>query len=77
MSKEDDVKRLLAAWLLLSTASVALAFEPRTGHWWNPAESGRGFNVDIQENVLVATSAAVEAQRDAYADAIGHATNLR
>ena len=41
------MKRLLAAWLLVSTASVALAFEPRTGHWWNPAESGRGFNVDI------------------------------
>jgi hypothetical protein len=36
-------------------ANTASAFEPRTGHWWNPAESGRGFNIDIQENVLVIT----------------------
>jgi hypothetical protein len=25
-------------------------FQPRTGWWWNPAESGRGFSVEVQGN---------------------------
>ena len=46
------MKRLIVAILCLMWVSTASAFQPRTGHWWNPAESGRGFNIDIQDNVL-------------------------
>jgi hypothetical protein len=47
------MKRLLVTLMLVAIAPAAAAFQPRTGHWWNPAESGRGFNIDVQENVLV------------------------
>ena len=50
------MKRLLVTVLCLVSISTAFAFQPRTGHWWNPAESGRGFNIDIQEGVLVLTA---------------------
>lgn len=49
------MKRSIGALLLVLVAPMAIAFQPRTGHWWNPAESGRGFNIDVQENVLVVT----------------------
>lgn len=41
---------------LLSLAGSAVAFQPRTGHWYNPNESGRGFNIDIQDGVMVLAS---------------------
>ena len=28
------------------------AFQPKTGWWWNPAESGRGYSVEVQGNNL-------------------------
>ena len=49
------MKRLILVLLCLVCASNASAFQPRTGHWWNPAESGRGFNIDVQDGVLVVT----------------------
>lgn len=33
----------------------ALAFTPVTGLWWNPSESGSGYNVQVQHGVLVVT----------------------
>lgn len=33
-------------------ASGAPAFQPETGWWWNAAESGRGFTIEIQGNTL-------------------------
>ena len=30
-----------------------VVFTPRTGHWWNPAESGTGYSIDIQDGVIV------------------------
>lgn len=30
----------------------AYALLPETGWWWNPSESGRGFNIEIQDNGL-------------------------
>jgi len=32
-----------------------LAFTPMTGLWWNPNESGTGYNVQVQHGVLVVT----------------------
>jgi hypothetical protein len=32
-----------------------LAFTPMTGLWWNPGESGSGYNVQVQQGVLVIT----------------------
>ena len=32
-----------------------LAFTPETGLWWNPNESGTGYNIQVQRGVLVAT----------------------
>jgi hypothetical protein len=32
-----------------------LAFTPMTGLWWNPSESGTGYNVQVQQGVLVVT----------------------
>lgn len=49
------MKRLLMP-LLLAVAFPAHAFTPESGWWWNPDESGRGFNIEIQNNtVLIAT----------------------
>jgi hypothetical protein len=32
-----------------------LAFTPVTGLWWNPNESGTGYNIQVQRGMLVAT----------------------
>jgi len=34
---------------------AAPAFKPVPGWWWNPAEGGRGFGIEVQGNVLVMT----------------------
>lgn len=39
---------LLAAFLL----PAAHAYEPESGAWWNPAESGTGYYIEIQDNLL-------------------------
>ena len=35
--------------------AAPLAFTPMTGLWWNPNESGTGYNIQVQRGVLVAT----------------------
>jgi hypothetical protein len=35
--------------------AAPLAFTPVTGLWWNPNESGSGYNVQVQQNLLVIT----------------------
>ena len=35
--------------------AAPLAFIPASGLWWNPNESGSGYNVQVQHGVLVAT----------------------
>ena len=36
-------------------AAAPLAFTPVTGLWWNPAESGSGYDIQVQHGVLVTT----------------------
>src|SRR5690242_21353742 len=46
----------LSALILVVASFSSMAFQPRTGHWNNlPSESGRGFNIDIQDGVMVLT----------------------
>jgi hypothetical protein len=49
------MKRWFLALMLVTFATSASAFQPRTGHWWNRDESGSGYNIDIQDGVLVIT----------------------
>jgi hypothetical protein len=35
--------------------AAPLAFIPVAGMWWNPAESGTGYNIQVQHGTLVAT----------------------
>lgn len=43
----------LAATGLLATG--AHAYEPESGLWWNPAESGTGFTIDLQDDFMAVT----------------------
>jgi hypothetical protein len=49
--------RLIAAALFaLAAALPARAFTPENGFWWNPAEPGTGYNIEIQDNFLAMTA---------------------
>jgi hypothetical protein len=56
------IAAVIIVGLVFSTSAVA--FQPRTGQWWNPAESGSGYNVDIQNGVLVVTIFSYKANGD-------------
>ena len=45
-------KSALALMVLSLAARGAAAFTPESGLWWNPAEDGRGYAIEIQDNVL-------------------------
>jgi len=40
---------------LSATVTAASAFQPHTGHWFDATQPGTGFNLDIQNGVLVLT----------------------
>jgi hypothetical protein len=44
-----------ALLMLAIVATSAAAFQPRTGHWFNPNEAGSGMNIDIQDGTFVVT----------------------
>lgn len=46
------MKNLLALALLLINFP-AFAFTPQSGMWWNPQEGGRGYTIDVQDNIVV------------------------
>jgi hypothetical protein len=47
--------KLSAVLLGVVLTNSALAFQPRTGNWWNSAEPGSGFNIEIQDSTIVVT----------------------
>jgi hypothetical protein len=47
------MKRLIAVILCLLWVSTAFAFQPRSGTWANLQESGRAFNIDIQDGLMI------------------------
>jgi hypothetical protein len=50
------MKLLLVVTLLFVTCGSANAHTPSSGLWYNPSESGRGFNIEIQNNVMAVAS---------------------
>jgi hypothetical protein len=48
-------RRALFTVCVLFAAGAAAAFAPTTGHWWNPNESGTGYNIDVRNGVLIMT----------------------
>lgn len=54
------MKRILAFVFLIGLAQVSAAMSPRQGLWWNPSESGRGFTIEIQDNVMVVATFAYD-----------------
>ena len=51
------ITRLLCTLALVAIvwAAPARAFTPENGFYWNPAEPGRGYNIEIQDNFLALT----------------------
>jgi len=47
---------LLSLFSLQAMAATKILGGPAPGLWWNPNESGRGYNFDLQGNLLVMTS---------------------
>ena len=45
--------RFFAILVVALSVSSATAFQPRTGHWNNPNESGTGMNIDAQDGFYV------------------------
>ncbi len=43
---------LASLTLLLFAASSARAYTPESGVWWNPAESGVGYQIEVQDNFV-------------------------
>ncbi len=43
------------ALLFAFAAGSAQAYQPEPGLWWNPNESGSGFTIELQDNLLVFT----------------------
>jgi len=55
------MKRLLLLVVLLVVSQLATAITPRQGLWYNPAESGRGYTIELQDNVMVIATFAYDA----------------
>ena len=47
-----SVSRTAMLALLAILSVPALAILPENGWYWNPSESGRGFNIEIQDNII-------------------------
>ncbi len=44
--------RVVIAGIISITFGVANATPPQNGWWWNPAEGGRGFAIEVQNGVM-------------------------
>lgn len=49
------IRNILILLLVLLGSKVASAVVPEQGLWWNPAESGRGYGIELQDNILFIT----------------------
>jgi hypothetical protein len=47
---------IIGALLALAAALPARAFTPESGFYWNPAEPGTGYNIEIQDNFFALTA---------------------
>lgn len=46
----------LCGLALVACSSISSALTPAPGLWWNPNESGRGYTIDIQGNIMIVTA---------------------
>lgn len=53
-----------AFFSLASFATAGTVGGPATGLWWNPTESGRGYNIDLQGDTMIVTTFIFEASGD-------------
>src|SRR4051812_17632984 len=58
------MKKLAIAVAAALLCTGADAFTPRTGQWYNPDESGSGYNIDIQKGKLVMTAFSYKSNGD-------------
>ena len=72
--------RLLAGLTSLCLATVfattpAQAYTPESGIWWNPAEPGSGYTIEIQDNLMVLSYYGGDSQgRSTWYTAVGFLT---
>lgn len=50
------MKKYFGLFFFILFSHSALAYSPAPGLWWNPAESGRGYTIDVQNNIMVVTA---------------------
>lgn len=62
MSKQTNLMRAIVVSCTLAGSSIAQAVLPDNGWYWNANESGRGFNIEIQNNVLFMAGFIYDAQ---------------
>ena len=59
MMKDATTTAVLSGYTIPGAApqpgggAAPLAFTPTTGLWWNPSESGTGYNIQVQHGVMV------------------------
>jgi hypothetical protein len=51
--KNKTLKTLSIAALLTANMAFAATITPENDWWWNPAASGRGFNIETQNNTCL------------------------
>ena len=44
--------RIICSLLMLCSVTSAIAFTPENGWWWNQQQSGRGFNLEVQNGTV-------------------------
>jgi hypothetical protein len=49
------MRMLFLSVLLCAYCTVASAVLPEQGLWWNPAEGGRGYGIEVQDNYIFVT----------------------
>ena len=70
MMKDGTTTAVLTGYTIPGAVSqpgggaAPIAFTPVTGLWWNPNESGRGFNIQVQRGTLVMTTFSYSAVGD-------------
>lgn len=59
------MRRIVLLLLSLFVSPLCLAYSPASGLWWNPNESGRGYTIDTQDDVMIVTAYVYDAGRKA------------
>ena len=54
----------VSLFALADTASAATVGGPTMGLWWNPSESGRGYEIDLQGDTMIVTTYVYEDSGD-------------